>query len=72
MKKKTKDAIRNSTRVELAKKAAELRVSIAKSTGERYTKQPKNSRAIIALRRELGIVLTVSREKELTEEATHE
>ena len=66
MKKITKELI-NKTIAELIKESVAVRKDIAKKIVERKVKPDKNSNTIKGLRNRLAVLLTIARQKELTE-----
>lgn len=67
MKKKDKDELHGMKRLELVKKAAELRKSIITERMNMMTKEVKNRRTVKELRRKLAVLLSIERMKALVE-----
>ncbi len=67
MKKRDKDELHGIGVTELGKKAGELRKKIAEVRLTMQTKEVKNRREAKELRRKLAALLSIKREKELTE-----
>lgn len=67
MKKNTRDDIKAKSVAELAKKAAELNKQIAAERLKTQTSSVKNVHAVRLIKRELAVVLTVQKAKELSE-----
>lgn len=67
MKKKIKETFSAYTGSDMNKKISEIKINIAKARSERYTKQPKNLRAIKNMKRELAVLMTYKRQHELQE-----
>jgi|GEM_PF-664168 ribosomal protein L29 len=67
MKKRDKDELHAAGVTELGKKAGELRKKIAEVRLTMQTKEVKNRREAKELRRKLAALLSIKREKELTE-----
>lgn len=66
MRKTTKEIINKSV-TELMKEAGQIRQDIAKKKVEKKVKPDKNTNSIRTLKKRLAVVLTVARQKELTE-----
>lgn len=68
MKKKEKEQLMSRDIGELRKQITELEKKIVQTIGERATKQTKDIRAVKKMRKEIAILLTFVRQKELVHE----
>ena len=66
MKAKEKTSIRNMSKGELAKYIKESEKKLAQYKINRYSKQSKNVREGLGLKRSLAVAKTIAHEKELT------